>query len=340
MSAPLAVGVIGCGEIASLFHLPILDRLPGCELVAIAEPDPERRAEAVRRIGGIEAYDSAEALLDHEGLDAIVVCSPTALHAEHAIAAFDRGHHVYLEKPVGISRHEGERVVEAWRRAGTVGAIGFNYRFSPPYARARRFLAEDAIGDPIEASTVFSIGPPSIPDWKHERARGGGALLDLASHHIDMTRFLFDVEVRSVRAEVESRETEDDSAMLELRLDGGVVVRSRFSLCSALEERFEIVGREGSLFVDRMRHRDVVVRAPGGAVARRARYATAAARYLWLQLRTPGREPSFLGALSRFVADARGGATTSPDLHDGLRSLEIVLAAEASSRSGALVELS
>jgi predicted dehydrogenase len=111
-------------------------RLPDVELIALAEPDVQRRVEASRRAPGAAAYGSYHDLLKMPEVEAVVICLPNALHAEVAVAALEQGKHVYLEKPLATSLDEAQRVVTAWRRAGVVGMIGFNYRFNPLFQAA------------------------------------------------------------------------------------------------------------------------------------------------------------------------------------------------------------
>src|SRR5205085_8530794 len=100
------------------------------------------------------------------GLDAVVICAPPHLHAPAATAAFDAGLHVYLEKPIALSVDEGERLVEAWRRARRIGMIGFNFRFHPQVLRIRDRLRDGAIGTPLGVRGIVSILPHELPDWK------------------------------------------------------------------------------------------------------------------------------------------------------------------------------
>ena len=109
------LGLIGCGSIAQAVHLNILAQLPGVELVALAEPDPQRQASAKRRAPSAQAYADYRALLERSDIDGVVICLPSALHAEEAIAALAHGKHVYLEKPIGVSLLEKGRSVIACR---------------------------------------------------------------------------------------------------------------------------------------------------------------------------------------------------------------------------------
>lgn len=216
--ATLGIGLIGCGHIAQAVHLAVISRLAGARLVALAEPDARRREEAARRAP--QAAADYHHLLAMPQVEAVVICTPTTLHAEVAIAALEQGKHVYLEKPLATGLDEAQRVLAAWRSAGTVGMIGFNYRFSPLNGAVRQYLVEKHVGELTCVRSVFSAAPHDLPAWKQARRSGGGVLLDLASHHVDLVRFFFEQEIGEVSAALRSQRGEDDSAVTQLRLAG------------------------------------------------------------------------------------------------------------------------
>lgn len=344
MRKPLRVGLIGCGWFARAVHLPILRRLPEVELIALAEPDPDRRQEARSCVPAALVYADYRDLLKMRDLDAVIVSVPTALHAEVAIAAMQWGKHLYLEKPIATSLGEADKIVSAWKQSGMVGMVGFNYRFNALHQAARMQIQARKLGPLVGARSVFSTPMRSMPVWKQTRSTGGGVLLDLASHHIDLVRFLFQQDVRMVYANIESRCTEHDTATLHLRLADGLLVQSYFSLCAVDEDRFEIYGQAGKLTVDRYRSLDVEIVGAGGTSSRLRRVirwlrSFRSLPYLFKKLQSPWHEPSYRESLSRFVSAARGRDRASPDLFDGYRSLEVICAAEVSAQTGRSVSL-
>ena len=342
----LKVGLIGCGRIAQLAHLNILTRLPDVELIALAELDLQRREEACHRAPAAVALADYTELLAMPEVDAVVICLPNALHAETAVAALQRGKHVYLEKPLAPGLNEARSVLTAWRNAGVVGMIGFNYRFNALYQTARQYVQSGTLGELVSVRSVFSSAARTLPTWKRQRQNGGGVLLDLALHHVDLVRFLFGQEVRDVFAGLRSQHSEDDSATLQLRLADGLVVQSFFSLNAVEEDRFEIYGTAGKLTIDRYFSFNVEVTNPMRddfarfrRLGRRLQSALQSP-YLWDKLLAPGREPSYQAALAQFVTAARANRPVSPDFWDGYRSLAVIAAAEESARTGKVVALS
>jgi predicted dehydrogenase len=332
---PLKIGVIGCGGIAQSVHLPLLSRLPQVQIVALAEADPERRAAAGQWARGASLFAGYPELLRESEAEAVLICLPNALHAEAAIASFENGRHVYLEKPVATALADARSVLSAWKSAGVTGMIGFNYRFNPLYVEARRQIASGRLGKLVGARSVFATSASNLPAWKRSRAGGGGVLLDLASHHLDLIRFFFDQEICAVSADLRSLRSEGDSAALQLRLSDGLLVQSLFSFRAIEEDRFEVYGEKGKLTVDRYASLDVEISDPIRRGARLKGWVKSAQSishvpYMLQKLRAPGGEPSYRAALAHFVAAARSGCSPQPDLLDGCRSLAVIAAAEES----------
>ncbi len=342
--APVRVGLIGCGRIAQLVHLPTLRRLPGVAVVALAEPDPQRRAEAQRLAPQAQVYADASELLARPDIDAVVVAAPNAVHAPLACAAFAAGKHVYLEKPLATTLDDGEAVVAAWRASGRMGMIGFNFRFNPLYQALRDALRRGEIRVPVAARSVFTSAPRQGGTWQAARASGGGVLLDLASHHVDLVHFLFGESRVTISASLRSVQSEDDTAFLRLTLADGLAVETFVSTCAVDEDRFEVYGPSGKLSVDRLRGLELerataVGRASPAGRALHRLGLVARSSFARTRLRHPTYEPSYMAALSHFALGVQSGRLAPPDLMDGLRSLRVVLAAEEAARTGHVVHL-
>lgn len=337
------VAVVGCGAVACAVHLPLLGRMPGVRVVALVEPDEERRVFGQRLAPRAAAAPDLDAVLERTDVDAVIISSPTACHAAHALAALQTGRHVYLEKPLASTLADGRAVHAAWRRAGVVGMMGFNYRFNPLVRRLRACLAAGAVGEVVAVRTTFTTALDAVPAWKTRRESGGGVLLDLGAHHIDLVRMLLGAEVTGVRASLRSRHAEDDCALLDLQLATGVPVQSFFAFGTSEADRLEVWGERGALRVDRSASLDVEHLAPRrGRAARVAETVRAIAGWRRIpfvleKLRSPLHEPSYRAALEHFAAAVRGDVIAEPDLTDGLASLAVIDAAERAARTGAAV---
>ena len=217
--------------------------------------------------------------------------------------------------------------------------MGFNRRHHPLYTLARTAITKGAIGAvrAVLSTLCETVVPGARAAWITRRATGGGVLLDLASHHIDLARWFLTTEVLEADARIESLATEGDQAWLRLTMNSGIEWRSFFSLNSGRADWIEFIGELGTLRVDRHRPR-LSLRA-----SRRWGYGVRSAFLLpspdvvrwWVRrVRSPSYESSYRHALTAFVESIRGRKTGSATMEDGLRSLEVVLAAERSAGTG------
>ncbi|MDT0321145.1 Gfo/Idh/MocA family protein [Streptomyces millisiae] len=201
-AADLGVGIIGAGWMGHVHarayarlphHYPELGVRP--RLVAVADPVPGQLDDFAARFGPVRRYDAWRALLADPEVRAVSVTAPNALHREIGTAVAEAGRDLWIEKPVGLTAGDARAVADAVARAGVRAAVGFNYRTFPAVARARALLREGAIGTPTHARcqllTDYAAHPMAPLNWRFTREHGGsGVLGDLASHGVDLVRFL------------------------------------------------------------------------------------------------------------------------------------------------------
>jgi predicted dehydrogenase len=345
MKLPLLnIGLIGFGRIAELVHLRTLMSLPGVVVGGVSEHDPKRMQQVWQRAPHAGTFANYHDMLRDSEVEAVVICLPPAQHADAAIAAFQSGKHVYIEKPIAPSLEEAQAVHTAWRASGKVGMMGFNFRCHPLYQQLRALIRAGTYGAVMGASSLFTTQARQIPIWKEKRATGGGILLDLASHHVDLVGYLFPDPIMGVSAFEHSSQSEADNATLALRLESGALIQSLFSSTSVNAHRFEVYFQQAKVVVDLAQPDGLAVTEKTTFITRRQKLATAlrslAPRRL---LRTPGYEPSFSRSLSAFASAVRSedGAdhAHTANIDDGRRCLEVILAAEESSRTKKQVDL-
>ena len=338
------LGILGCGSIARAAHLRSLAGVSGGHVVALADTTRAHLDAASPLAPGARAVADYGDVLAMPDVDAVIIALPPALHASATMAALNHGKHVYVEKPLATSMHDATRVLEASRRSGLIAMMGFNYRHNPLVQRARSAISGGAVGTPVSVRTVFTTPARAIPAWKQRRESGGGVLLDLAVHHIDLIRFLLDTEVAHVSADVRSSQSEHDTATLQLGLTNGCLAQVMCSLGTIDDDRIEVHGSAGRLTIDRYRSLRVEVtpaRASGmlGVAATRFASEMRALPYAFRKLRSPMHDPSFPAAMSAFVHAVASRAAVPPTVDDGLRALAVVEAAEQAARSGCVVRL-
>jgi predicted dehydrogenase len=163
--------------------------------VAVADDVPGRAEDAVRQFGFERAAVDWHDVIADPRVAAVSVAAPNFLHREIGTAVAQAGRHLWIEKPVGLTADDARAVAAAATASGVQGVVGFNYRHAPAVAAARELIADGAIGEVTHARfTLFSdyaASPDGALTWRYERARGGsGVIGDLASHGVDLVRYL------------------------------------------------------------------------------------------------------------------------------------------------------
>jgi myo-inositol 2-dehydrogenase / D-chiro-inositol 1-dehydrogenase len=338
----LRVGIAGCGTIARQVHLPLLQRHQDVKLVAIADSDEDALAQAAHHSLDAQAYRSTEEMLSKAELDAVVVAVPPTMHSSAACAAFEAGLHVYLEKPMAPGLDDAATIMRTWQRSGRIGVMGFNCRANPLHVQLRELMRAGRAGSIVYLQTFLASAARAHPEWKQQRASGGGVLLDLGVHHIDLIRFLTGREITGVRASVSSRMSDQDTALLELQLEGGIGAHAFFSLAAAEGDHVDVHGDVARLAVARYTSLDVQITdnpGRGFGVVGRALRSAGAIRHLGRALkarRAPLREPGYAFLLDRFIRAGLTGVAPLdvPDLADGFAATAVVTAAELSLTTG------
>lgn len=199
----LRVGVIGVGGIGKS-HLKAFAAVPEASVVAIADANPVRLAEMAAEFNVPDTYADYRALLDKANVDAVAVCTPNDLHAPVTIAALEAGKHVLCEKPLATSTAEALAMVRAAQAADRALLVAFSHRRRGDVRWLKRAVDDGLFGDIYYARAMWMrrSGIPSWGGWFTDKARaGGGPLIDLGVHMLDMALYLMgDPKVLSVTA--------------------------------------------------------------------------------------------------------------------------------------------
>ncbi|MGW4909941.1 Gfo/Idh/MocA family protein [Streptomyces sp. NPDC004270] len=207
MVRTLGVAVVGFGWMGRVHtqayqrvphHFPQLSVRP--ELVTVAEEVPGRAEEAAAQFGFASTTRDWREVVADPRVHAVSITAPNFLHREIGVAMAEAGKHIWIEKPVGLTAEDAGAVADAVAKAGVQGTVGFNYRNAPAVAYARDLIASGDLGTVthvrIRLFSDYAAHPDGALTWRYERARGGGGVLgDLASHGVDLARFLLgDIE--------------------------------------------------------------------------------------------------------------------------------------------------
>jgi predicted dehydrogenase len=301
-------------------HAENLARLvSSARVVAVTDAD-RSTSERVAEELGAESASSVEALLGRADLRAVVVASPKRFHEEHAVSAASAGKDVFLEKPMATSLEGAERVIAAARKAGVRLQIGFQRRYDPAYAAARRLVLGGELGRPLLYRGVnrdrdAPVGPPGSMDTND-------ILTESAIHDLDGARWMMNDEVIGVRASlatVGDRATTPgpDLAMVELRFASGGLAHTETMRGAryAYDIRSEVVCESGAVMVGGFAQTMLTVLR--GGVRHDGLYPGFLERY----------EDAYAAELRDFVAGVLDRRPPAVSGEDGRRALAIALAA-------------
>ena len=184
----LSLGLAGAGLIGRA-HAQRMSRSAECRLVAIADPAAQTADYAASL--GVARYPDLDTMLAAERLDGVIVATPNADHAPHAISCIEHGLPVLVEKPLAESLANAERIVQASERAGVPVLVGHHRRHNPMLSRARDAIRQGEIGRiaTVSAFAAF-LKPDRYFDVAWRREPGGGPILINLIHAIDDLRFL------------------------------------------------------------------------------------------------------------------------------------------------------
>lgn len=251
-------GVIGAGGIADRRTIPGMMLAQNAELVAVMEINMEFAEKIRAKYGAAKAYDSAEALLADPDVDAVYIASPVVLHAQQAKMAADAGKDILIEKPLAMTSAEGEEVLKYCEEKGVKIAAGFMMRFGAYVQEMKKDIQAGKIGDVVSGYAQFTCWYPDIPGaWRQTKAKGGGgALMDMGVHCIDLVQYVTGSKVKKVTALNDTLtfhyEVEDSSTLL-MQLENGAqcVVQSNFNIPDdAAKWRLEFFGTKGRMLGD------------------------------------------------------------------------------------------
>ncbi len=248
-------GILGAGGIADRRTMPGMQLAEHAEIVAVMEIDPEVAERLRAKYDAKRAYtDEAELLKDPE-IDAVYIASPIACHARQAMLAADCGKHILIEKPLAMTSEEGEKVIAYCREKGVKIAAGLMMRFGAYVQAMKKAIEEGKIGDVVSCFAHFTCWYPDIPgSWRQTKASaGGGALMDMGVHCIDLIRYVTGQDVKQVAAMHDTLtfnyEVEDSSTLV-MRMEKGALatVQSNFNIPDeAALWRLEFFGTRGRL---------------------------------------------------------------------------------------------
>lgn len=192
----LRAGIIGCGGIAESKEMPAIKETGLVEMVAFCDFKVEKAERAAQNFGTNDAktYTDYRALLEEKDLDIVYVCTPNRLHSEMTVAALNAGKHVMCEKPMAINTAEAQKMVEAAKANDKVLTIAYQNRFRPDALYLKEECQKGVLGE-IYFAKARAIRRRAVPTWGvflDEYMQGGGPLIDIGTHALDLTLWMMD----------------------------------------------------------------------------------------------------------------------------------------------------
>ena len=317
------VGIVSFAHVHAPHYAAALAGLEGADFLGITDREAARGREAAERYG-VGFFEAAESLF--EAVDAVVVCSENRAHAGDAISALERGVHVLCEKPIATTVEDARAMIHASEAANRQLRTAFPVRYLPAIVRAREIVRSGGVGRVL---AVNATNHGQIPGgwFLDPEASGGGAVMDHTVHVADLLRWMLDVEAKSVYAEIGTffgAEGIDDAAILTLALEGGAFADGTFATIDPSWSRGEgfptwgdvtlrIAGTTGVLDVDPFARHVTTFHHETGDTS-------------WAYT---GEDMNAL-MLEDFLRGVAEDDPAGASGEDGLRALEIVLAAYAS----------
>jgi len=292
----IRTGMIGLGKMG-LSHLAIVRAHPELDLVAGCDATTYL-TDILSKHAGLKSYPDLDRMLAEEALDALIIATPSKLHASMVDKALGRNLHIFCEKPFVLDVAEGERLVSLAREKKVVTQVGYHYRFVGAFREAARLVASGALGL-VHHVRAEAYGPVVLrrkgSTWRSTREEGGGALYDYACHAIDLVNFVYEPPTSVsgiVRNRVFSGDVDDEVyGTLHFRdgASGQISVNWSDESFRKMSTRISVWGTNGRITADRQECqlylREAHDALPGVAKGWTVRYTTDLSEEVWFYLR-------------------------------------------------------
>ncbi len=324
-TGPMKIVICGAGQMGRL-HLETFSAIDGVTIAAVADPDPERTGALAEK--GIRTFGDGDEMLATVKADVAVIATPTAFHAPLAIRAFEKGMHVFCEKPMARNLADGQAMVKAAEKAGRKLAVGYVLRFHDAYILAHDYIADAKLGRIGTVRTSRCAENPQA--WTRDIEAHGGAVFELLTHDLDwLTWSLGGVKRIFARGLAKGKaKVERDYCLVVVRFENGVIGHLEGSLAEVGESyaSYEIAGSGGLLAYD-TRKSSVL----------EARLITSEG--LRSSSETPRNERPFAREIHAFVEVLERDSAFEIFPQEALETLRLTSAVFESVRSGQPVEL-
>jgi predicted dehydrogenase len=248
-------GIIGCGDVARKRVAGAIQEDSASELVAVCRRDEAKLAEFQAQFDVPQAFTSAEELMQSPDIDAVYIATPVSLHKPQTLFAAGQQKHVLVEKPMAMNTTECDEMIAACREHSVRLGVAYYRQFYPVVARMLELIEQGEIGTVLSVTAItatpFAIDSDEDGYWRVlPELGGGGALMDIGSHRLDLFLSMFGrvVEIKAVCGTVAANYNADDSALAVLKFESGIHGSLQCYFGSEFDpDEFSVIGTKGRL---------------------------------------------------------------------------------------------
>ena len=314
----IGLGLIGLGYIGKV-HLRNCLKLNSAKLVAVSDIS-NKALNLAKKMGIKKTYSNYQKLLNNNSIDAVIIALPTHLHAPCAKEAAEAGKHIFLEKPLARNVTEGKKIVSTARKNNTKLMVGYPFRFATPFQALKEKIESGELGE-VQIANATNIGsgpflhraerniPRPVPEWwLKKELTGGGALMDLGCHMINLLQWYFG-EVSDIKSYTGYRfnlDLEDHATCLLKFQTGQIAIVNVGWFSQEAQIRVELYGTVGHVYAT---HKPP---------------SKAKTAIQLMMKRIPDFYKPFMKELSHFVQCVRQDLPPSPSGEEALKDLETI----------------
>ena len=265
-------GILGCGDVARRRVATAIQQNPDSILQAVCRRNQQKLQQFCDDFEVPDSYTDSQQLLDATNIDAVYVATPVYLHQPQTLLAAQQGKHVLVEKPMAMSVNECESMIEVCQQNQVKLGVAYYRRFYPVITRIGEILASGEVGQPLSVTAVtatpFNFQPGDDGYWRVLKEEGGGgALMDIGSHRIDLFQHLFGPigEVAGFTSTLAADYVADNCTTLTMRFTSGVHAVLQCYFGAAIDpDEFTILGTNGRLTVAPLNEGKLIVELADG----------------------------------------------------------------------------
>lgn len=323
MTRCINVCLIGCGRAGMIHARNYNGNIRNEKLIAICDPSAENLAGAQKELGVEYQYTDYREALKNEGIDAIVVVTPTQFHRDIVVAAAEHKKHVFCEKPMAVTEDECDEMIQACKANNVKLQLGFMRRFDENFQQGKQAIINKTVGE-VTLLKSLTHGPSEPKEWMFDISKSGGPVAEVNSHDLDTLRWYADAEVEMIhvighnfRSPEKAAQYPDyyDTCAVLMQFSNGIIgmIDGAQYVQYGYDARAEILGTHGIVKVGSQKNNNV-------EVVSRDKTIMAESMPSWTKL----YKEAYVREADAFIAAIRNNTETQVTGHDGKMALVLV----------------